>query len=211
MKSESKVKNIAGMLLSKNSIVLAALIFATTCTPVMAQNAKKKKKTFSESVESGFNNTISSLEKAGHKLGDAIGFEDRIELDADYVRVGTKKYMPVYDVNVYHGKDETTIRANCRNMFSKKYPSASILSVSIPQTDWKVSEVKNDDVLLGYVKTLHCYVLARSGNDGYINARFTYQCYKSLNSDYEPLNDKWPEWSNSDFLTRQTYGKILSK
>lgn len=62
-------------------IVLVLLLGAVT--NVSAQSQDKKKEPFDKKVSKFLKKTKKELEQAGHELGDAIGFNDRIDGKSD--------------------------------------------------------------------------------------------------------------------------------
>lgn len=187
--------------------IAAAIVLFASCSTT--NNGEKE--TFGGKVQRVFNDTKSSMENAGHSLGDAIGFEDRVNPSEDYIRVSGYNYMPLYSVNLYKGDDCEGFRSQCRQLFTARYASAVVQSVAVPQPDWLSEPVKKDNKIVGYLQTLYCFIIARDGSDGYINAKFTYQRYKEVGGVYEPLKDKWPRWENTDVMTAKIYKKLQTK
>ncbi len=186
---------------------LAFLVLAST--PVLAQSKKKtKSKSFSEYV----NDAKTSLERVGHQLGDAIGFDDRLKGEnSDEIKVNGKFYMPLYTVSLYQGSDVEAFKDSCRHIFMNKYPQAKISSVTLPQEGWISESVKDNNNIIGYLQTLYCYIIAKDGNDGYINARFAFKRYKDVGKDFGTVEGSWPKWERTDVLTNSTYNELLTK
>ena len=68
--------------------------------------------------------------------------------------------------------------------------------------------MKEHGSIVGYLQSMYCYVLAKDGNDGYINAEFTFQRYKRVGEAYEHVEGKWPGMTRVDILTPEIYDKI---
>ena len=190
------------------TIVLAFLLVGTI--HVNAQNSEKKT-SFKDKITSAAKSAKESLENAGHKFGDAIGFEDRVEPSEDVIRVSGHNYMPIYDVNLDRNADGQTYRNACRSLFKSRYPAVNIMSVAIPQVEWITEPVRRNDNVVGYVETLYCYVLGQDSGDGYINAKFMFKRYKNVGGSYQPLKATWPKWVNTNVLTNKVYDKLLEK
>lgn len=189
-------------------IVLVLLLGAIT--NVSAQSQDKKKEPFDKKVSKFWKKTKKELEQAGHELGDAIGFNDRIDGKSDLLEVNGSYYMPLYSKDLYKGEDALTYRKTCTQLFRKKYPKVSIQSVAIPQKEWVLETVEKDGELVGYQRTLHCFIIARDGDEGYVNAKFTYQQYKNVGQEFQNVKGWWPKWERTDFMTNSVYEQLLN-
>lgn len=188
-------------------IVVVLLLGAVT--NVSAQSQDKKKEPFEKKVSKFWKKTKKELEQAGHELGDAIGFDDRIGGKSDLLKVNGSFYMPLYNKDLYKGEDALTYRKTCTQQFRKKYPKVNILSVVIPQKEWVLETVEKDGELVGYQRTLHCFIIARDGDEGYVNAKFTYRQYKNVGQEFQNVKDWWPKWERTDFMTNSVYEQLL--
>lgn len=188
---------------------LGFVLLLGAVTNVSAQKQDKKKVRFEEKVSKFLKKTKKNLEQAGHELGDAIGFEDRIDVKSDLVKVNGSFYMPLYSTDLYKGEDALTYRNTCTQLFRKKYPKVSIQSVAIPQKEWVLETVEKDGELVGYQRTLHCFIIARDGDEGYVNAKFTYQQYKNVGQEFQNVKGWWPKWERTDFMTNSVYDQLL--
>lgn len=189
-------------------IVLVLLLGSVT--NVSAQSQDKKKEPFDKKVSKFLKKTKKELEQAGHELGDAIGFNDRIDGKSDLLKVNGSYYMSLYSKDLYKGEDALTYRKTCTQLFRKKYPKVSIQSVAIPQKEWVLETVEKDGELVGYQRTLHCFIIARDGDEGYINAKFTYQQYKNVGQEFQNVKGWWPKWERTDFMTNSVYEQLLN-
>ena len=179
-------------------------------TNVSAQSQDKKKEPFEKKVSKFWKKTKKELEQAGHELGDAIGFDDRLSGKSDLLKVNGSFYMPLYSKDLYKGEDALTFRKTSTQLFRKKYPKVSIQSVAIPQKEWVLETVEKDGELVGYQRTLHCFIIARDGEEGYINAKFTYRQYKNVGQEFQNVKDWWPKWERTDFMTNSVYEQLLN-
>lgn len=189
-------------------IVLVLLLGSVT--NVSAQCQDKKKEPFDKKVSKFLKKTKKELELAGHELGDAIGFNDRIDGKSDLLKVNGSYYMPLYSKDLYKGEDALTYRKTSTQLFRKKYPKVNILSVAIPQKEWVLETVEKDGELVGYQRTLHCFIIARDGEEGYINAKFTYRQYKNVGQEFQNVKGWWPKWERTDFMTNSVYEQLLN-
>ena len=178
-------------------------------TNVSAQSQDKKKEPFVKKVSKFWKKTKKELEQAGHELGDAIGFDDRLSGKSDLLKVNGSFYMPLYSKDLYKGEDALTFRKTSTQLFRKKYPKVNIQSVSIPQKEWVLEAVEKDGELVGYQRTLHCFIIARDGDEGYVNAKFTYRQYKNVGQEFQNVKDWWPKWERTDFMTNSVYEQLL--
>ena len=178
-------------------------------TNVSAQSQDKKKEPFEKKVSKFWKKTKKELEQAGHELGDAIGFDDRLSGKSDLLKVNGSFYMPLYSTDLYKGEDALTFRKTSTQLFRKKYPKVNIQSVSIPQKEWVLEAVEKDGELVGYQRTLHCFIIARDGDEGYVNAKFTYRQYKNVGQEFQNVKDWWPKWERTDFMTNSVYEQLL--
>lgn len=178
-------------------------------TNVSAQSQDKKKEPFEKKVSKFWKKTKKELEQAGHELGDAIGFDDRLSGKSDLLKVNGSFYMPLYSKDLYKGEDALTFRKTSTQLFRKKYPKVNIQSVSIPQKEWVLETVEKDGELVGYQRTLHCFIIARDGEEGYVNAKFTYRQYKNVGQEFQNVKDWWPKWERTDFMTNSVYEQLL--
>ena len=196
------------MTMKKTIIFLAFLLLGATLN-MSAQQPNKKKKTFEEKVSKFVKQTKKELEQAGHELGDAIGFDDRLYSKSDLLRVNGSYYMPLYSTDMYKGDSALAFRTQCTKLFRQKYPKVSIQSVTIPQKEWVLETVEKGGELVGYQRTLHCFIIARDGEEGYVNAKFTYRQYKNVGQEFQNVKGWWPKWERTDFMTNSVYEQLL--
>lgn len=152
-----------------------------------------------------------SIGKASENFGYKMDEDGHLSKQTDLIKVNGLYYMPLYTVNLYQGAETVQFRTMCRQLFQQKYPNTVIQTVVLPQTEWLRETVEKQETIVGYLQTMYCYIVARDGSDGYINAKFTFQKYKEVGGDYQPLQDKWPKWERTDILSNKIYDKLLSK
>lgn len=126
-------------------------------------------------------------------------------------RVKGKYYMNLYDTNLYKGADSEELLALCRKEFVAKYPAVTVKTVVIPQKDWETSTVETDGKVTGYAQTLYCYVFAKDGEEGFINAKFVFERQKKVGEPTMGNKVKWPLWIRTDVLTHDVYEHLLTK
>lgn len=184
----------------KNIVLIITLCL---CCPIsmMAQDDKE--------------NIINKVRYAGEKL--RYGAEEMLRLDnghddsGDLIRIKGYYYMPLYSLNLYNGEETKAFQEECMKLFTAKYPLTEVMSVSLPQLQWIHESVKKRKKVVGYLETMYCYIIAKDGADGYINARFSFRRYKDVGDSYGPLMENWPKWERVDFLTPELYHKLLTK
>lgn len=194
--------------MNRRIMTIMAVALLATGMPANAQTENTQQtETFGERFTRLAKKTVKEMEKAGHSLGDAIGFDDRVnpEEDADSVKIGGTYYMPLYTVNLYKGTDARVYTDQCRSMFQMKYPEAKIQTVVLPQKEWVATTVKRGNKVVQYLQTMYCYVLAKDGEDGYINARFSFTRVKQPGSSYKHAVGGWPKWERTDVIPMEDY------
>lgn len=205
-------KNLEASTNMKRLSLVGIVMLMAVAMPLSAQTSNTvKKQSLGSRISQLFKKTKKSVSKVGEDFSNAIGFDDLASGNKDLYKIKGTYYMPLYTVNLYKGEQSEEFRKQCRQKFSEKYPQAEVVSVVLPQTEWLVDPVKSNNQITGYVETMYCYVLARDGGDGYINAKFTYQQYKNAGEKYSQLANKWPQWTCTDVLTNEVYQKLLSK
>lgn len=203
----------------RSKIIYIALAMALMSAG--SANAQTESKTTKQAQKENFGDrfvrlgkkAVKEMEKAANNLGDAIGFDDRVYggKGADSVKVDGAWYMPLYTVNLYKGSDLDLYRDACRQAFVAKYPGLKVQSVVVPQQEWLSDTYKKNNKVTGYVQTLYCYVLAKDGTDGYVNARFKFQRQKEVGRQYEHVANCWPLWERTDVIPMATYEQLKEK
>ncbi len=189
-------------------LVMAVLVMVGTISS-SAQNARQKrqggyqqkKPTISDKAQNVWENTKQGVSNVATNIKDRLGIEDS---DAHLqLRV---RYMPIYTSDKYKGTDSEELKQACREKFLAKYPHTAIDKCVIPLEDWdNLAVVSQTEKVKGYIQTLRVYILAKDGNDGYINAEFEYQRYKEIGGIYNAAPEKWPLWSRTDVLPKEIY------
>ena len=82
---------------------------------------------------------------------------------------------------------------------------------SAPQTDWETTTVEVDGLVEGYAQTLYCYIIAKDGNEGFVNAKFVFERQRKVGESTMDNRVKWPLWMRTNVLTNEVYGKLLKK
>lgn len=192
-------------------ILLAGMMLAAM--PAGAQvNEADKQPSLKEKVTGLWNKAKKDVKTTGKKLGEAIGLNDSSSYPhVDDVKIDGHYYMPLYTVELYKEADGQEFRDQCEALFKERYPSATVQTVRLPQTDWFVETVKRDGKIVGYTETLYCFIIARDGGDGYINAKFAFQQYKDVGHEYNHVVGKWPAWVRTDVLTNAVYEKLKDR
>ena len=175
----------------------------------MAAQETKEKATLGEKFSKAWKGAVESLTEAGHELGDAIGFDDRIYNDNDAVEIGGTKYMPLYLSDVFADKSEgESLKELCRKAFAKDYPAAEIVNVSIPQPAWIENTVKRGGKIARYENRLYCHVLGKDGDSGYINVRYMFETRREPGKAVTHAADRWPKKLYADVMTASVYKQL---
>jgi len=187
--------------------VLSAFFIAVV--PVQAQSTKSSKnKSLSSKVSTIWNKAKENVSDATHKVKRGIGIKDD---HVDEIKIDGVYYMTIYTTNVYKSADAQTLKAACEELFKARYPQAVVLTEAIPQEDWLTEPLKKNGQVVGYVEAVYCYILAKDGGDGYINAKFMFQKYKDVGKTFGPVEKKWPSWERTDIIPNAVYGKLIEK
>lgn len=180
-----------------------------TVGPASAQS-QKEHENLGHKASKLWKKTKKAVVEAGQDIGDTFGTGAHGGT-TDVVRIDGVYYMPIYNRNLYSGKDAEAMRARCKEIFSEKYPQAKVVSVALPQTDWLTVPVKKKNKVTGYMRSMFCYIVARDGSDGYINAKFSYRQSKKAGGTYKALDGYAPAWERTDVLTSDIYQQLLKK
>ena len=160
--------------MSKRTIMCRMLVatIAVALLPAMASAqtdstaTSPKKEKLSEKMSRLLKRARTSMENAGHQLGDAIGFDDRIDSgSADSILIEGTYYMPLYDTSLYRGSDAMIYTDESRKLFAERYPEVEMLTVCLPQQEWITETVRMGNVVVGYRQTIlhqeHVYSVLR--------------------------------------------------
>lgn len=189
-------------------LLLGMLAGILACFEAMAQKdsvPSRNTGTFGGTVAKIWNKTRQGIKDSGTAIADEFSYKP-----GEY-RVNGTFYMPLYDTNLYKGSDGSGLMELCRTLFNKRYPQALVQSCVLPQTEWVREEVKKEDKTIGYVGSMYCYIIARDGVDGYINARFLFQTYREVGQKAAAVSGKWPLWERTDVIPAKDYGKLKDK
>ena len=181
------------------------------CTVSAQTSTSNKTESLGSKISRILNRARKSANKAGKQVGYTLDADGHLNKENDLIKVSGLYYMPLYTVNLYQGKEAAEFRETVRKKFMEKYPQTKLQTVVIPQTDWLHEPVEKGDVIVGYLQTMYCYAIAQDGEEGYINAKFTFQRYREVGGEYQPLQEKWPKWERTDVLSDKVYNKLLTK
>lgn len=170
--------------------------------PIFAQDDQDEKPTLAEKTTKLWNNAKTKVNKTTKALKEQLGLdnEEKAQLRA--------KYMPVYADNKYKGEDGNEMMQLCRKLFYERYPNSYIETVVIPTEKWTTSTVEEGNSIAGYLQTLYCYILAKDGQEGYINAEFMLQRLKSPGGTYDKVAGRWPEITRVDVIPEEDFEKL---
>ena len=195
------------------AIMLAVVLFpAVTSAQSDSTAVSSKKEKFSEKMSRLLKRARTSMENAGHELGDALGFEDRIDTgSADSILIEGAYYMPLYDTNLYKGSDAMVYPDESRKLFAERYPDVEMLTVCLPQKEWITETIRMGKTVVGYRQTMHCFIIGKDGDDGSVNAKFTFRRHKEAGNQYKSVSGQWPLWEKTDIIPNNIYEKLKSK
>lgn len=192
----------------KKIVILAVAVLCTVSAYAQTKNENVNK--IAKKVSKFWNNTKKTVSDAGKEIGDAFT-SDKSKSDAGLIEIDGAQYMPIYSIDNFYKENketDTELTAIAAKYFTDKYPDARIISNVIPQSDWdRYSETRNNKVV-GYKKTVVCYILARDGEEGYINAKFYFTATRKAGEEYEPDNGVWPSWEKTDMISKTTFEKL---
>jgi len=195
------------MIMKKIIWILVAFFFMTPVSAQINSNGEvddfeERKTDIKEKVSDAWENTKEAVNNATNKVKRKLGYDDD---ERTRLRV---KYMPIYTTDKYNGMDGSEMVETCRVKFYERYPEANIMSAVIPSETWQSAPVYKNGDIVGYLETVYCYVLARDGRDGYLNAEYTFQRYKNVGQAYQRVAAKWPEFTRVDNFTSEVYEQI---
>lgn len=183
--------------------ILVAALLVGGAAAAQEKTEKKKKGSAVESVSKFFR----KMKDGFVSTADAILSKDEAKLkliDGTY-------YMPLCGGDQYSAADGDGYRKMCRKQFVAKYPDVQIVSCAIPQDDWDRQTIEEDGKVTGYVNTLNCYILAKDGSDGYINAKFVFVRTKEVGKAYQNDKANWGRWVRTDIMNNEVYAELLKK
>ena len=183
-----------------NSIVIAMALL-TMALPMNAQtNKNKQQESLVKKVTTIWNNAKKQVKQTGKDIGEKIGFDDMAakEQDADLIEVDGMKYTT---------EDAELVRLS-REAFMKKYPNAEIMYAVVPQQDWLHTALRDGSKVTGYRRRAYCFVVAKDGSDGYLNARFLFSAERVAGGEYVKSNS-WPRWERTDVIPSHVYPKLI--
>ena len=130
---------------------------------------------------------------------------------AELIQIDGHKYMPLRTNDLWKSNDANDFKEACRKEFMEKYPEIDIVSVVIPQADWTDTAIRSNGKISKYLKVLYCYILAKDGDDGYINARFSFRQVKPIGGQRKQDEDYWPLWERTDVIVPAVYKQLAEK
>lgn len=176
-------------------MVMAAILLAA---PLQAQ---ENTETFEEAVTGLWKKTKQAVKKSSRRVQEDWNGDGLVEVEGH-------NYMHLYTTDLYKGTNAADFKEACVNEFKAKYPSVKIISVTIPQKDWTESTSRSLGKVSKYVKMLYCFIVGKDGEDGYINARFSYRMVKKVGKTWQNDEANWPLWERTDVLVPSVYNRL---
>ena len=196
-----------------NSMVIAMALL-TMALPMNAQtNKNKQQESLVKKVTTIWNNAKKQVKQTGKDIGEKIGFDDMAakEQDTDLIEVDGMKYMPIYNFDLFvnsHTTEDAELVRLSREAFMKKYPNAEIMYAVVPQQDWLHTALRDGSKVTGYRRRAYCFVVAKDGSDGDLNARFLFSAERVAGGEYVKSNS-WPRWERTDVIPSHVYPKLI--
>lgn len=200
--------------MKKKNLVLMTLALLIVSLPMNAQkNRNNQQQSFVKKVTSIWNKAKKQVSDTGKDIGEKIGINEisSKQKDVDLVEVDGKKYMPIYNFDLFvnsHTKEDAELVRLSREAFMKKYPNAEIMYAVVPQQDWLHTALRDGSKVTGYRRRAYCFVVAKDGSDGYLNARFLFSAERVAGGEYVKSNS-WPRWERTDVIPSHVYPKLI--
>ncbi len=181
-------------------IVMLAAIFMAS--PAVAQEDNS----VSGTVSKIWNNTKKKVRNSTRSVKEEFNINDAA---ADLREIDGHKYMLLYRKDNFRDDAAQEFKDRCLQEFKDKYPEVTVLNCVIPQDQWIDTTSRSaTGKVTRYVKTIFCYILAKDGPDGYINARFSYRQLKKVGGKWKNDKSNWPNWERTDVMTPDVYKQL---
>lgn len=184
------------------TVLLLALILAI---PANAQVYKDINRTPKERLNTLLRDIKRGIRKTGDSLNELLGGDG--DSDKTLVEVDGVSYMPVYTTNRFTA-DSTGMYVACRADFARRYSRATVISTVIPQEAWDETVMKDNKKVVMYRRRAWCYVLAKDGEDGYINARYAFVQLRKPGQKWLAPEGYWPKFERADAIPNAHYKKL---
>lgn len=179
-------------------MVMAAMFLAA---PVQAQ---ENSESFEEAVTGLWTKAKKAVKKSSRRVQEEWNGDGLVDIEGH-------SYMHLYTTDLYKGPNKADFKEACLNEFKAKYPTVKVLSTTIPQEEWTESTTRSLGKVSKYVKMLYCYIVAKDGEDGYINARFSFRMTKKVGKSWQNDDANWPLWERTDVLVPSVYEKLKER
>lgn len=183
--------------------MLALLCMAA---PMQAQVYKDTKSSPKKRLNTLLGDLKRGMQKTGESLSGLLGLGETT--DTTLIEIDGMEYMPVHTVNLFHA-DSVAMYAACRRDFARRYEHATIVSVVIPQADWRETAISENKKIKMYKRKAYCYVLAKDGADGYINARYAFVQLRKPGKRWLAPEGYWPRFERADAIPTVHYQKLV--
>lgn len=162
-----------------------------------------------EAVSKVWNNTKKKVRNSTRRVKENFNINDAA---ADLREIEGHKYMQLYRQDLYKGAEATDFKEQCMMEFHRKYPEVEVMSCVIPQADWENSTIRSaTGKVKKYAKIMYCYILAKDGSDGFINARFSFRQLKKVGGKWKNDASNWPNWERTDVMTPDVYKQLKNE
>lgn len=198
-------KTLSRMNMMKKKLIASLLVMA-----VLPLSAQKKTTTpqrpIAKRVSDFFKKTKKQVSYTGQRIGEAIGLEQS-EVDKTLITIDGVKYMPVYKKDLMVDREEAArLETAARTEFLKKYPKAEIVTSVVPQEDWNHYAIHKKKIT-GYKRRAYVYILAKDGDDAYLNASYLFEAEREPGQEYVNARE-YPQLKRVDAIPSSVLGKL---
>lgn len=189
----------------KKKLIISMLVMVAL--PMAAQKkTTTPQRPIAERVSEFLKNAKKQVSTTGQRIGEAIGL-DQSETDKGLITVDGVKYMPVYKKDLMINREEAAkLQKAARAEFTKKYPKAEIITSVVPQEDWNHYAIHNKKIT-GYKRRAYVYILAKDGDDAYLNASYLFEAEREPGEEYVKARE-YPQLKRVDAIPASVLSKL---
>lgn len=187
---------------------MAVLVLMLTATSAQAQVYKEVNKSPGKRLDTLLKDIERGIQKTGESLSELLSLDAKG--DTGLVEIDGARYMPLCTTDRF-AADSLSMRQTCRGAFLRRYDAATVVSVTMPQEGWQQTVVMENKKVAKYKRRAVCYVLAKDGADGYINARYAFEQCRCPGGKWERLEGHWPKLERVDAIPNAHYKRLLGQ
>ena len=189
------------MYMKKTIVTLMSVLFVALTANAQMTDKPTGKGSFTQRVTNLWNKSKETVEGVVDQVREGIDPNGLRRIKGTY-------YLCIYSDDKYSGAEASQLKLLCRKEFVEKYPGVTVVSVVIPASEWTTASLEKNGETTGFVQDISCYVLAKDGTDGYVNAKFLFERQKNVGEEYQKIDVKWPLWVRTDVLTPEIYERL---